>query len=335
MKQVVEEIDFVIPWVDGDDPEWRRSKAQYSGKADYGDDEERFRDWDLLRYWFRGVEKFAPWVRKIHFITCGQKPDWMDLSNPKLHFVNHKDYIPAEWLPTFSANPIELNIHRIEGLAEKFVYFNDDTFVIDKVTPETFFENGTPKSTAGLSVPGQVYPEFGSILLRDYDIINRNFISKEIIRKHFTKFVNVRYGLKRNMQTLLLLPYCSQFFPGFYNGHCPNAFLKATFEEVWEKEGNLLKNTCMNRFRAPCDVNQYIFLWWQWCKGDIVPQDIRKVFTFMTMLTPDEEVTDVIKKQRTPMIALNDTWCEDREKKIEMLHKAFDSILGEKCSFER
>lgn len=334
MKQVSEEIDFVIPWVDGDDPEWRKSKAQYSGKEDYGNNDERFRDWDLLRYWFRGVEKYAPWVRKIHFITCGHKPEWLDLSNPKLHFVTHKDYIPTEWLPTFSSHPIELNIHRIEGLAEKFVYFNDDFFIIDRVSPETFFENGIPKSTAGLAVPGQTPPEFGSILLRDYDVINRNFNSKDVIKKNFTKFVNIKYGIRRNLQTLMLLPYCTQFFPGFYNAHCPNAFLKSTFEEIWEKEGDLLRSVSANRFRALCDVNQYAFLWWQWCKGEIIPQDVRKLFKFMTVNTSDDVLTDVISNQQAPMIALNDTWCEDREKKITTLHKAFDTILGEKSSFE-
>lgn len=335
MKQITEEIDFVIPWVDGGDPEWRKSKAQYEGKTDFGNGEERFRDWQLLRYWFRGVEKYAPWVRQIHFITCGHVPEWLDLSNPKLHFVKHTDYIPEEWLPTFSANPIELNLHRIEGLTEKFVYFNDDTFIIDKVTPECFFENGIPKSTAGLSIPGQVRPEFGSILLRDYGIINRNFRSRETIKKHFTKFVNFKYGAKRNLQTLLLMPYCTQFFPGFFNAHSPNAFLKSTFEEVWKKEGDALRSVCANRFRTPCDVNQYAFLWWQWCKGEIVPQDVRKVFTFFTVLTPEEKICAAIRAQKTPMIAVNDTWCDDQEKKMEALRKAFDSILGEKSSFER
>ena len=124
----------------------------------------------------------------------------------KLHFVKHTDYIAEEWLPTISANPIELNILRIVGLSDKFVYFNDDVYIIDNVTPETFFEHGIPKSTAGLSIPGQVRPEFRSILFRDYSIINRNFNSREVLKKHFTKFVNLKYGAKCNLQTLLLMP---------------------------------------------------------------------------------------------------------------------------------
>ncbi|MBQ6357217.1 MAG: capsule biosynthesis protein CapK, partial [Solobacterium sp.] len=38
----------------------------------------RFKDWGLFKYWFRGVEKFAPWVNKIYFITWGHVPTWLD-----------------------------------------------------------------------------------------------------------------------------------------------------------------------------------------------------------------------------------------------------------------
>ena len=72
-------IDFVIPWVDGNDPEWRSEKNVYCGNNKSSSSEkdirdERYRDWDNLQYWFRGVEKFTPWVRKIHFVTWGHLP---------------------------------------------------------------------------------------------------------------------------------------------------------------------------------------------------------------------------------------------------------------------
>ena len=53
-------IDFVIPWVDGSDLQWREEKNRYwiaEGNTPHqdGNQEARFRDWDILRYWFRGV----------------------------------------------------------------------------------------------------------------------------------------------------------------------------------------------------------------------------------------------------------------------------------------
>ena len=83
---------------------------------------------DNLQYWFRGVGKFAPWVNRIHFITYGHLPPWLNVDHPKINIVRHTDYIPKKYLPTFNSHVIELNIHRIEGLANCFVYFNDDTF---------------------------------------------------------------------------------------------------------------------------------------------------------------------------------------------------------------
>lgn len=140
----MERIDFVIPWVDDSDPEWQKSFRDYRYHGQQTDDVRnvRYRSWDNLRYWFRGVEKFAPWIDKIHFITCGHVPDWLNLNAPKLHWVKHSDFIPAENLPTFNSNAIHLGLHRIEQLSDHFVLFDDDMFLIDKVEPEHFFRKG-------------------------------------------------------------------------------------------------------------------------------------------------------------------------------------------------
>ena len=67
-------IDFVLFWVDPANEQWQKEKAEYRAKA-FGDQKQeanlaiRYRDWDNLQYWFRGVEKYAPWVRKIFFVT--------------------------------------------------------------------------------------------------------------------------------------------------------------------------------------------------------------------------------------------------------------------------
>jgi len=124
LKINIMNIDFVITWVDMKDPAWKRDFSNYSGKIDNSKNEvseARFRDYGLLKYWFRGVDKFAPWVRKIHFVTCGQKPDWLDENHPKLNLVDHKDYIPNEFLPVFNSSLIEIYLHKIPGIAEHFM----------------------------------------------------------------------------------------------------------------------------------------------------------------------------------------------------------------------
>ena len=137
------DIDFVILWVDGTDPEWFEEYKKFSNSPKK-QDTVFFRDWDNLHYIFRAFEKFTPWVRQIHFVTWGHLPKWLNVNHPKLNIVKHEDVLDNECLPVFNSNAIEPNIHRIQGLTEHFVLFNDDTFITSKISPERFFQNGLP-----------------------------------------------------------------------------------------------------------------------------------------------------------------------------------------------
>src|SRR5699024_9785954 len=129
-------------------PEWQKEKMLYD-ESNKGDKRNiRFRDWDNLQYWFRGVEKYAPWVNKIHFVTWGHIPEWLNTNNPKLNIVKHEDFLEERNLPVFNSRAIEINLHRIPNLAEKFVYFNDDMFITKPVKKKDFFENQLPKDVA-------------------------------------------------------------------------------------------------------------------------------------------------------------------------------------------
>ena len=138
-------IDFVVTWLDSNDPIWQSDFQKYKGIISVGDQSNaRYRDWDLFRYWFRAVERYAPWVNHIYLVTNGKFPDWINPNHPKLVLVNHSDYIPAFFLPTFNSHTIELNMGKIQGLSEHFVYFNDDFFLNSEVTPDYYFKEGLP-----------------------------------------------------------------------------------------------------------------------------------------------------------------------------------------------
>ena len=58
-----EKIDFVMLWVNEKDPEWQKEKNKYEQKElneheNVDNSKIRYRDWENLKYWFRGVEKF-------------------------------------------------------------------------------------------------------------------------------------------------------------------------------------------------------------------------------------------------------------------------------------
>ena len=60
---MVEKIDFVVAWVDGNDPVWREKKAQYDGSVNTFkkgmNSVKAYREWGTFKYWFRGVEKIC------------------------------------------------------------------------------------------------------------------------------------------------------------------------------------------------------------------------------------------------------------------------------------
>lgn len=139
------QIDVVYTWVNGSDPEWFREMSYYRNhengteNASKSATASRFRDNDELKYSLRSLERFAPWVHRIFIVTNGQIPLWLDTNNPKIKIITHKEIFPdPSVLPTFSSPSIEMNLHRIPGLSEYFVYFNDDVFLGSPVFPYDF-----------------------------------------------------------------------------------------------------------------------------------------------------------------------------------------------------
>ena len=328
------DIDFVITWVDGSDIEWLKEKAKYSSEEEkqFNYNDVRFREWGLLKYWFRSVEIYAPWVRKIHFVTCGHYPHWLNINHPKLNLVKHEDYIPPYGLlPTFSSHPIELNLHRIGGLAEHFVYFNDDTYVNSPVTPSDFFRKGLPCDCAIRNVP--TISRFGHIDMNALITVGKEFNFHTQFKRFPTKWFNWRYGIN-NFRTLLLMPW--PVFCGFKNQHIANSYLKSTFKEVWEKYPLLLNETCNRRFRDDRDINQYVFKYWQLAKGEFSPRKFSFGVRYDISENNIDEIVHNILSRKSKIICLN-----DNEKIIEIdhlrdrLNEAFGTIFPNKSSFER
>lgn len=337
-------IDFVITWVDGSDPEWLCEKRKFipDKQIDITDDRiHRYRDYDLLQYWFRAVEKFAPWVNKVHFVTCGHKPSWLNLNCPKLNFVKHSDFMPEEFLPTFSSHPIELNLHRIKGLTDKFVYFNDDMFLSSSVKPEDFFDNGLPVYPALLHpilpIPDKGYEIMSHIFINMVTLINRNFNAKKSIKtnrdKWFNPFVN-------GMRTTIMNAFYSQHlhFVGFYNEHLPSPTLKATMEEVWECEKDTLYATSLNKFRGSSDVSPWLFRYWDLAAGNFSPVKVGKLGKRYRISKDSTEICSAVTNQIHKLICINDTpeslTADEFNHVINDIREAFDKIFPEKSSFE-
>lgn len=335
-----DKIDFVITWVDNKDLNWQREKNKYKGIADdengnikFDGSNLRYRDMDCLKYWFRAVEKYAPWVNKIFFVTYGHFPKWLNLENPKLVIVRHEDFISKEYLPTFNSNAIEATLHKIPNLSEKFVYFNDDMFLTNYVKKSDFFKKGIPCDNCSLraiSIIKGNNDSFYKKVCNDIEIINKYFDFKQWRKKNLRKIISPKIG-----RYLLFSVPCMIYndFLGFNVYHLPISYLKTTFNEVWEKESEILKETMSYKFRNNRDsVNHWLFEYWQFAKGKFVQRSSKfgKAFTI-----DDKSLDKSIVKQKYKMICINDSIkLEDFDKRKEEIIKDFGVILPNKSSFE-
>lgn len=132
-------MDAVITYVNGLDPVWQAAYEARIGKKVL---DKRFRDWGTLKYLLRGIETYMKYIDNVYLLVSGksQVPDWVDQEN--LHVIVHEDFIPSRFLPVFSSNPIEMYMHKVPGLSEEFIYFNDDFFPLAESSAEDFFWEG-------------------------------------------------------------------------------------------------------------------------------------------------------------------------------------------------
>lgn len=325
-------IDFVITWVDGSDEEWLQEKKKYQPGLDVDDSLVRYRDFGTLKYLFRSIEKFAPWVRNIFLVTNGQVPKWLNLEHPKVKLVRHSDFIPQEYLPTFNAQPIEWNLHRIEGLSENFVYFNDDVILTNHVEPTDFFKNDLPCEILGL---GMIAPVefFAHIPFNNMMVINKHFDLKTVLKEQRKKIFKIKYG-ERLIKTLVLANQGA--FYGIYDPHITLPFKKSFFAKLWGEEYDLIDTTCKNKFRSKNDVTVWLVRYWQLLTGNFVPRSAKfgKYYPMHEFVLNKKNQRNLSKAK---VICINDTndATLDFETEYQMFENIMNGFLGEKSTFEK
>lgn len=262
------DIDVVIPWVDDNDAAWREERAKYLSEfseptkhlAHY------FRSWDTLRYVLRGIETYMPWVRHVHILTCGQVPSWLNTAHPRLRLHTHADFFSADSaLPVFSCNPIEMNLMNIPGLAERFIYFNDDTLVMKPVAPQRFFHNRLPVDYLILDFPrgGWLYDRirikdtYADICKNSIRLLNGIYPLRTLFRQRKDLVLHATYkplDLLRNRFLNLIGKY-----KWIKVNHHPQAMLLSNLRKCRELFPDEMTRTARTRFRAHTDLNQYLY----------------------------------------------------------------------------
>ncbi|SHG22622.1 Stealth protein CR4, conserved region 4 [Jatrophihabitans endophyticus] len=229
------EVDAVYTWVDGDDPAWRermlRARADSEG-VEYHPESlavNRFLSRDELRYSLRSLAMYAPWIRRIFLVTDQQVPAWLDPDDDRITVVDHRDiYTDPSVLPVFNSSAIITQLHHIEGLAEHYLYLNDDIFLGRDVRPENFwFGNGITKM-----FPSRLTRPFGAAHSED--------------APHFNISKNIRTVLERDLDVSISNSI----------RHTPYPQVRSVNYELEERFAAELRATAGHRFRHHTDIAQ-------------------------------------------------------------------------------
>lgn len=235
------EVDLVYLWVNGNDPKWQAKRNAVIGNVETKSAvncKGRYADNDELKYSLRSVELYAPWIRNIYIVTDDQVPEWLDTSHPKIHIVDHKDIMPPQSLPCFNSSLLEHFLHRIPGLAEHFIYSNDDMYINKPVTPLSFF------ASDGLPLVRFSRRPFRKLGLWFRKHIQRKPLSNyNIIIQNAARLVEKKYGV-------------------YYGGkahHNMDAYRKSDCRHVDEIFSNELNAMLENHVRSNNDVQRSIY----------------------------------------------------------------------------
>ena len=229
-NEVTDDIDMVFSWVDGSSSEFQRQRAaQLEGYVvGEGDDgPARYRHVDELRYALRSVHMYAPWVRRIFIATDSPTPSWLQ-EHPKVTIVRSEEFFAdTSVLPIHNSHAVEAQLHRIPGLAEHFLYSNDDMFFGRLVEPEMFF---TP---AGISrfVESDVRIGTGPNVPSRSGHDNALRINRDLLGERFGRLI------VRDLE------------------HCAAPLRRSVLAELEEAFPDDFARTAASRFRAATDIS--------------------------------------------------------------------------------
>ena len=291
-------MDAIVTYVDGLDPLWQQDYERTVGKKIL---DKRFRDWGTLKYHFRGLEKFMPYIDRIHLVVAreSQVPAWVNRKT--VNVVLHEDIMPKGSLPTFNSSMIEMFLHRIPGLTERFLYFNDDMYTVKPCQFEDFFPDGVPAM---------------------------KFARNWLYFGDFRYLVHHSDSLAR--KALGMPESCRYVRPQ----HTASPMLKSQCDELYAKvEPEIMESLSPLRTRA--NYNQYMFLDYMYYQGKARNRKLSNKHFSLAAHSIDK-ICDFLRKPSTKMVCINDVHMTN-EKFLacrEKLLAAFEEILPEKSRYE-
>lgn len=316
VDQVTFPVDVVYMWVDGADPSWRARRDEAliarGQQPQLSVAASRFRDHGELRYSFRSLERFAPWVRHVYLVTDQQRPDWLVAEHPRLTVVDHRDiFTDPSVLPTFNSHAIGSQLHHIEGLSEHYLVMNDDVLFGRPVVPQLFFDaNGVAKFFLSRATLPAGPPTVDDL-------------PHEAARKHARALVTSRYGHTP-----------TQAFK-----HTAIAQVRSLNHELEERYAEAFARTASHQFRSVDDLETVSWLhnYAGFFERRTRPGAIRYDYFNIVERAALDRLEHRLAGQSVDCLCVNDAdeGDVDEEERVSRLLAFFEHLLPEPSSFER
>ena len=285
-------IDVVYTWVDGSDPAWIRSRAEFSDRPYHEEaaNAARYLSRDELRYSLRSLNLYAPWVRNIYLVTADQTPDWLNTDHPRLKVVSHKEiFSEPTSLPTFNSHAIESQLHHIDGLSEHFLYFNDDVMLGRETLPQHFF---LPNGLGQYYLSPALIP-FGEPNSEDPPVAAAGKNNRRLIAERFGGST-----IFRKMK------------------HVPHALHRGVLEAIETDFADEHRRTAASRFRSAGDISVTSSLhhYYAFHTGRSFPGD-QLVYRYLDVGKPGAErvLGRLLAEREAHVFCLNDTTSTESE----------------------
>lgn len=315
-------IDAVFTWVDNT-PEHEKMRQEYSAtkKRPSDNGSNRYVSNDELLYAIRSIYMFAPWFRQIVLIVQdGQRPAWLHESADKapipVRIVHHSKLFGRgnhlAHLPTFNSQAIECHLHECPGLAEQFVYFNDDMFIGAPAPFTTFFSpQGKPRYMFTGLVPAGV--KHARMNKHSVAWVNNGLALNQVFR-------DKRRDLRR------------------YPAHQALPMLKSSFVSAWSNRitKQWLTKTSASRFRDMNNVYPIgLLVYWNMYINKAEAHAIRTYFLQIYDHTYLPGMFSTVIQRRPKLFCINDGMTNaTRRSKSARLREFFDNYFAQPSPVE-
>ena len=292
-------MDAVVTYVNGQDPLWRQD---YAGAVGGDILWKRFRDWGTLPFLLRGIEEYMPFVDRVVLVVSrdSQVPSWV--SRDTVRVVLHEQFFPEGILPVFNSSAIDMFVHRIPGLSQRYIYFNDDMFPVAPCTEEDFFPGGRP--AIGFS-------------------------------RHLIAAGNFRRRV-RNCDRLARRAAGAGASLGYIRPqHVPSPMLREECEKLYSIVGEELVSK-VSRLRSASNYNQYIYLDYMYFTGKALPRRLSNRH-FSLAASSMQGVCSFLRKPTEKFVCINDVqMSEERFGRCrDLLLDTFRAVLPRPSRFEK